>query len=47
MSDLSFEIPEPEDDTICCDCGSELSEEELDAGREMCFDCYCVHQGMP
>ena len=29
----------------CVDCGCELSQEALDAGRDMCFECYVHHQG--
>ena len=28
----------------CADCGCELDEEAIAAGREMCFECYCRHQ---
>ena len=27
----------------CCDCGEPLSQ-EIVAGRDMCFVCYCEHQ---
>ena len=32
-------------DGRCVDCGCELSQEALDAGRDMCFECYVHHQG--
>ena len=29
---------------VCCDCGCDLSREEIACGRDMCFECYCWHQ---
>jgi hypothetical protein len=43
MSDASQEVPEPPDETICQDCGEKLSPEEIDAGRDLCFECYLLH----
>jgi hypothetical protein len=31
-------------EAYCCDCGAQLTQEELAADRDMCFDCYCYHQ---
>jgi hypothetical protein len=28
----------------CFSCGCTLDREEIDAGREQCFDCYCIDQ---
>jgi hypothetical protein len=25
-------------------CGCKLDKEEIEAGREQCFDCYCIDQ---
>jgi len=32
------------DDPRCCDCGCELTTEEIECDRDMCFECYCSHQ---
>jgi hypothetical protein len=32
------------DDGKCCTCGCKLCKEEIEAGREQCFDCYCIDQ---
>jgi hypothetical protein len=32
-------------DRTCCDCGAPLAAEEMACGRDLCFDCYCFHQG--
>ena len=45
MSDASQDVEESADETICADCGEKLSQEEIDAGRELCFECYVLHQG--
>jgi hypothetical protein len=51
MNDWYNDPPDDEEeeevnpDLLCADCGCELSKEELEAGREMCFDCYVLHQG--
>jgi hypothetical protein len=29
----------------CCDCGRDLTAEEIKFGRDMCFDCYRYSQG--
>jgi hypothetical protein len=53
MSDLSISVCEVCNrleyecscsDGICADCGCELSQEEIDSGRDTCFDCYCDQQ---
>jgi hypothetical protein len=31
--------------THCIDCGEELDTDARQAGRDMCFDCDCIHQG--
>jgi hypothetical protein len=28
----------------CFSCGCKLDKEEIEAGREQCFDCYCIDQ---
>lgn len=28
----------------CTDCGCKLSPEAIEAGRDVCFDCYCYLQ---
>jgi hypothetical protein len=33
-----------EDEGICCTCGGKLTEEEIEADRDQCFECYCVEQ---
>ena len=33
------------EDDKCCECGSELTEEEQGAGRDLCFDCYLRMNG--
>lgn len=44
MSDLSREIPEPHDELTCEECGEELSREERETGRGICYECFCSHQ---
>ena len=29
----------------CDTCGCELDDEEITAGPDTCFECYCEHQG--
>jgi hypothetical protein len=54
MSDASFphcEKCQPPEyactcaDGCCVDCGCELDQVALEAGRDMCFECYVEHQG--
>jgi hypothetical protein len=33
------------DEAVCCTCGRKLADEEIDAGRDQCFDCYCIDRG--
>jgi hypothetical protein len=33
------------EEVLCCDCQTPLSREEKECGRDMCFGCYCHHQG--
>lgn len=28
----------------CCTCGCKLAKEEIEAGRDQCFDCFCIDQ---
>jgi hypothetical protein len=46
MSDASQEDYEEDDDsTICQECGARLDKDELESGRNICFDCYVLLQG--
>jgi hypothetical protein len=33
------------DEGLCIDCGCELNAEAKACGRDMCFACYCEHEG--
>jgi hypothetical protein len=33
-----------EEATHCVDCGEKLNAEARACGRDMCFECYCIHQ---
>jgi hypothetical protein len=33
------------DDGKCFSCGRKLDEDEIEAGRDQRFDCYCIEQG--
>ena len=54
MSDLSMphceKCNEPEyactcHEGECLSCGCKLDAEEIECGRDECFDCYCARQG--
>ena len=53
MSDASIPICEECDrlvyecicgEGLCADCGCKLGKDAIDAGRDMCFACYCDQQ---